>query len=216
MLNKAVYETLLSYKQEKKYCFDMKGIVLLITYILCFSSCYCQSDVYQETNCFTIIVGKSASADGSVFVAHNEDDPGEFIVDLHKVPRDSLNNTIRINDLSFIKSSNQNSYLWIEVPSQNFADGFMNEFGVTICSNQAQSKENNGKGKIGYYLREVLAIEAKSAREAVKIAGKLIEEYGYSNSGHAYSIADPDEAWVLEIVNGKQWVAKDYLTMKLQ
>ena len=186
----------------------MKKPFLVIIYLLCIPLSYCQPDINRESNCFTIIVGKNASVDGSVFVAHNEDDPGELIVDLHKVPRDSFYNKIKINDTTFIKSNNQNSYLWIEVPGQNFADGFMNEFGVTICSNQALSKEKDEVGIIGYFLRKTLAIEARSAREAVKIAGKLIEKYGYSYSGRDYTIADPNEAWIIEIVKGKHWIAK--------
>ncbi|MBI4945854.1 MAG: C69 family dipeptidase [Bacteroidetes bacterium] len=183
----------------------MKRIALVISYLFSFYFSNCQ---IQEANCFTILVGKNASTDGSVFLAHNEDDAGELIVDLHKVPRGSSGSKIRISDSSFIKSNIQNSYLWIEVQAQDFADEFMNEFGVTICSNGMQSKEKNGYGTLGYYLRKTLAIEARSAREAVKIAGKLIEEYGYASSGRSYSIADPNEAWLLEIVNGKHWIAK--------
>ena len=38
-------------------------------------------------NCFTILAGKNTTTDGSVLLAHNEDDGGEFLVDWYKVPR---------------------------------------------------------------------------------------------------------------------------------
>ena len=39
----------------------------------------------DNKNCFTIIVGKNASADGSVIIAHNEDDQGKLFVNVHKI-----------------------------------------------------------------------------------------------------------------------------------
>ncbi len=186
----------------------MKKNAVFILSFLCFSYCCCQTDASHDANCFTILVGKNASSDGAVLLAHNEDDAGELLVDMHKVPRGSFANMTKIDDSTTIASSNHWSYLWIEIPGQKYADGLMNEFGVTICSNEAQSKEKNENGRIGYYLRKALAAEARSAREAVKIAGQFIEEYGYSYSGRAYSVADPNEAWVLEVVRGKHWIAK--------
>lgn len=48
--------------------------------------CFGQDDT--GTNCLTILIGMNASVDGSVFVAHNEDDLNDHnSVDLHKVPR---------------------------------------------------------------------------------------------------------------------------------
>jgi dipeptidase len=40
-----------------------------------------------DLNCFTILVGRNATVDGSVLVAHNEDNAGPPFVELHKVPR---------------------------------------------------------------------------------------------------------------------------------
>jgi dipeptidase len=53
-----------------------------------------------------------------------------------------------------------------------------------------------------------MAERAKTAREAVKIGGGLVEQYGYSSSGRTYVIADANEAWMLSVVNGKQWIAQ--------
>ncbi|MCU0457004.1 MAG: C69 family dipeptidase [Bacteroidales bacterium] len=55
---------------------------------------------------------------------------------------------------------------------------------------------------------------AKNAREAIKVISELVAEYGYASSGESLSIADPNEAWILEIIGkgkankGAAWVAR--------
>lgn len=41
---------------------------------------------------------------------------------------------------------------------------------------------------------------SKTAREAIEVMTKLVDEFGYASSGESISIADPNEAWVLEII----------------
>jgi len=55
---------------------------------------------------------------------------------------------------------------------------------------------------------------AKNAREAIKVISDLVSEYGYASSGESFSIADPNEVWILEIIGkgtggkGAVWVAR--------
>jgi dipeptidase len=55
---------------------------------------------------------------------------------------------------------------------------------------------------------------AKNAREAIKVMSDLVSEYGYASSGESFSIADPNEAWIFEIIGkgpgskGAIWVAR--------
>jgi len=55
---------------------------------------------------------------------------------------------------------------------------------------------------------------AKNAREAIKTISELVSEYGYASSGESFSIADPNEAWIFEIIGkgvgnkGAVWVAR--------
>lgn len=55
---------------------------------------------------------------------------------------------------------------------------------------------------------------AKSAREAIKVMSELVSEYGYASSGESFSISDPDEVWIFEIIGkgpgnkGAAWVAR--------
>ncbi|GAB4224823.1 MAG: C69 family dipeptidase [Bacteroidales bacterium] len=54
---------------------------------------------------------------------------------------------------------------------------------------------------------------AKSARDAIRIMTELVAEYGYASSGESFSISDPDEVWILEMIGkgegrkGAVWVA---------
>ena len=63
-------------------------------------------------------------------------------------------------------------------------------------------------GGIGYMLRRLVAQRAQSAREGMELIGQLVERFGYADSGRTYAVADPQEAWVVEVVRGRRWVAQ--------
>ena len=165
-------------------------------------------------NCFTVLAGKYATDDESVLLAHNEDDGGKQTVNLYKVPRVTAKDSIEVslkNGGKLHLSPTTFAMIWIEMPGMTFSDSYQNEYGVTIVSDACRSKEDKPEltdGGIAYWLRRAIVLQAKTAREAVKIGGKLIEKYGYASSGRTYSIADKNEAWMLSVVNGKHWVAQ--------
>ncbi|MCX6565473.1 MAG: C69 family dipeptidase [Candidatus Aminicenantes bacterium] len=168
----------------------------------------------RDFNCYTILVGKSASADGSVILAHNEDDWGDNLVNVRKIPPHNYGRPRKI-DLGrggfYETDGRTNGFLWIEVTPQEFSDSFVNEYGVVVASDSCPSRETKGEltdGGIAYMLRRIIAEKAKSAREAVTLAGELIEKYGYRASGRTYSIADKNEAWMLAAVQGRHWIAQ--------
>jgi dipeptidase len=168
----------------------------------------------KEHNCFSIIVGKLGTADGSVLIAHNEDDSGVNFVNVHKVPemRHFNDSFIQLkNGAKLAGVSKTYGYLWLQIPGQEFGDTYMNEKGVIIASNQCTSREDEGEltnGGIGFMLRRIIAQRAGSARKGVKIAGELIDKYGYDSSGRTYCIADANEGWILHAVRGKHWIAR--------
>jgi dipeptidase len=189
----------------------MKNI-LIITIIIGLSHINVQGQNDVELNCFTILVGKYASTDGSVFIAHNEDDLNDHnFVDLHKVPRLMHKTTEKYiflyNRDSIDVPGETNGYFWI-TGSQYVEEQYLNEWGVAITSNSSRSKVINGNGRIDHNLRRIVIERARTAREAVKISGALIDKFGYASSGRVYIIADPNEIWVLEVANGKHWIAK--------
>ena len=189
----------------------MKKLFLLtVVYLLNFAAARAQND--EGLNCFTILVGKNASADGSIFIAHNEDDLNDHnFVDLHKVPRlkhkAGEKQVFLYNRDSIDEASETFSYFWI-TGSQYVEEQYLNEWGVAITSNSSRSKVQNGNGRIDHNLRRIVIERARTAREAVKISGSIVEKYGYASSGRVYLIADPNEAWVFEVANGKHWIAR--------
>jgi len=164
--------------------------------------------------CFTVLVGKKASADGAVMVAHNEDDRGEIVVNLRKIRPRNYGAPQKVdlgNGAVYETDGRTNGFLWIEATTQEFADSFVNDHGVLITSDSCPSRvsaEDYTDGGIGWMLRRLVAEKATSAREAVRLAGKLIETYGYRSSGRTYSIADKDEAWMLAVLRGRHWYAE--------
>lgn len=165
-------------------------------------------------NCFSILAGKAATRDGAVYFAHNEDDPLPQIVNFMKVPH--LTHPTREmvtlkNGGTLPQVAETAAFIWLQMPGEEFADSYMNEYGVTISSNQCQSRVKEADltdDGIGYWLRRLMAERSHTAREAVKIGGKLVEQFGYHSSGRTYSVADTKEAWLFSVVRGRLWVAR--------
>lgn len=198
----------------KSYRLIFINLILILSNLIIGSGCFAQSLPENEFNCFSIVVGKNASSDGSVLFAHNEDDGGRQLVNYYKVPRikHQAAETITLSTGAVIPQVSETySFLWSEMPGMHFSDSYMNEWGVVISSDACSSREENPQltdGGIGYWLRRLVAERAKTAKQGVKIAGKLISQFGYKSSGRTYVIADPYEGWMLSAVNGKHWVAQ--------
>jgi dipeptidase len=164
--------------------------------------------------CFSIVVGKNASIEGCVLVAHNEDDTAPQIVNHHKVARRSYPAGAKVmlrNGGSLEQVGQTWAYIWSEMPGESFSDSYVNEWGVTVASDNCPSREDKPEltdGGIGYMLRRLVAERAKTAGEGVLLAGELVERFGYVDSGRTYIIADPNEGWLLCVVNGKHWLAR--------
>ncbi|MBN1341001.1 MAG: C69 family dipeptidase [Bacteroidales bacterium] len=188
--------------------------ILLLTSCLLFAGWQAVAQSENPFNCFSVLAGKEATLDGSVMFAHNEDDWGDRIVNWYKVPaqKHAFNEKILLKNGGIAGQVGETwDYLWLEMPEMEFSDAYMNQWGVTIASDQCLSREDTPEltdGGIGYWLRRLMAERARTAREAVKIGGRLIERYGYTASGRTYCIADPNEAWMLGVVSGKRWVAQ--------
>ncbi len=184
-------------------------ILFLITPLI---PCLGQEILPSEYNCFSVLVGKNASIDGTLLYGHNDDD-GFQLVNYYVIPRKNhpkgTKQTLQYGG-SIPQVATTNKFFWMEVPGMEVSDGFMNEYGVCIGSNFCGSKETEmdiTNGGILYDLRLIMAQRAKTAREAIQIAGNLIEEFGYRGSGRSYCISDREEAWVLSVVKGRRWAA---------
>ena len=161
--------------------------------------------------CTAIVVGKKASATGRVLVAHNEDFGGAVMRHAMLPRRDG-----------------KPAMFWSEVKLMAGGDRvshcFYNEYGVIVYSNNGGVyPEWDGQkfvlpdegtvstltdGGLGYELRIRMIERAKTAREGVQIMGELIEKYGYNQLSRNFLVADADEAWIVEAVFGRRYVAR--------
>lgn len=189
-------------------------IILVLFCLISANGCFARDQFESKFNCFSILVGKNVSVDGSVLFAHNEDDRGLQIVNYYKVPRmnhETGENITLSNSAVIPQVSETFSFLWFEMPGMHFSDSYMNEWGVIVGSDACDSREDKPQltdGGIGYWLRRLVAERAKTAKGGVKIAGKFLSELGYASSGRTYIIADPNEGWMLSAVHGQHWVAQ--------
>lgn len=172
--------------------------------------------------CMTFVVGKKASATGHVIVGHNEDDWPPYKCHHGMLPaRDWPTGAV----LPATKGCNANipqvshtfACYWGEVKfdyGDGNADTFLNEKGVLIVSdsggNSTESMDDPTlltEGGIKFNLRRAVGERATSARDGVRILGELVEKYGYAPSARIYTVADKDEAWLVQVVHGKNYVA---------
>ncbi|HPY50539.1 MAG TPA: C69 family dipeptidase, partial [Sedimentisphaerales bacterium] len=184
-----------------------RGLILIALALLMLWAAPCGA-------CFSIVVGKDASTDGCVLVGHNEDDYPPQVVNHYKVPRQmhGPGATVVLRNGGVLEQVEQTwAYLWSEMPGMLFSDTCVNEWGVTVTSDGCPSREDRPKitdGGIGWTLRRLIAQRARSAREGVLLAGRLVERFGYVASGRTYIVADPNEGWLFCAVQGKHWLAR--------
>ena len=173
--------------------------------------------------CSVVVVGKSASTTGCVLVGHNEDDSGELFVRNALVPaRDHAAGTVLPAEKGCAQTIPQVphtcGFFWTEVKhfkgGVSNADGFFNENGVLVVSDNAAIvpfEDEHTKltdGGIYYNLRRAIAERATSARDAVNVATNLLMTWGYAAPGRIYTVADKDEAWTIQALKGRRFVAR--------
>jgi len=162
-------------------------------------------------SCTNFIVTPGASADGSAFLVYTND--GEWLYRLDQTPAkdhqpgDSLTFTSRFGAKGQIH----------QIPHTYAVIGFqMNEHQVAIGETTFTGREElwNKSKCLEYWHLMFLALErSKTAREAIEVITGLVEQYGYGSEGESFSIVDPTEAWILEMVGtgtggeGAVWVA---------
>lgn len=169
--------------------------------------------VSYASACTNFIVGKKASADGSVMCTYNADDYGMFIGLCHFPAGKHAKGEMRK-----IVDWDTHKYLG-EIPeaSETYnVIGNINEYQVTIGETTYGGRKEmvDPSGLIDYGSLIYLALQrSKTAREAIKVMTTLAETYGYYSSGETFTICDPNEAWIMEMMgkgpNSKSvvWVA---------
>ena len=150
--------------------------------------------------CTNFIVGKKASADGSVFVTYNADSYGAFMP-LYHYPAAKH----QPGDMRKVYEWDTNKYLGeiAEAAETYNVIGNSNEWQVTIGETTFGGREEmaDSTGVIDYGSLIYIALQrSKTAREALQIMTSLVEQYGYYSEGETFSVADKNEAWILEMM----------------
>ena len=170
----------------------------------------CEIHVFACTN---FLVGKKASVDGSTIITYSADSYALYGELYHWPAR------------KYAKGEKLKVYEWdtgkymgeIAQARETYnVVGNMNEFQLTIgettFGGRKELADPNGIMDYGSLIYITLQ-RAKNAREAIKVMTDLVSEYGYYSGGESFSIGDPNEIWVLEMIGkgkdnkGAVWVA---------
>ena len=168
---------------------------------------------YQANACTNVLVSRGASADGSVMTSYLYDVAG-FMQPIHFYPGGEH----EPGDSLRIYGFHAGEYLGsiAQVPRTYRVIGNMNENQVSIAESTftGRSELHDGDGLFDYgNLMWTTLQRATSAREAILIMDELARTYGYKDTGESFSIADKNEAWVVDFIGkgehgeGAVWVA---------
>ncbi len=150
--------------------------------------------------CTNFIVGKKASADGSVICSYNADSYGAFMY-LYHYPAGKH----QPGEMRKIYEWDTNKYLGEipEAPETYNVIGNVNEWQVTIGETTFGGREEmvDSTGIIDYGSLIYIALQrSKTAREAISVMTTLVEQYGYCSEGETFTICDPNEAWIMDMM----------------
>ena len=165
--------------------------------------------------CTNFIVGKKASADGSVICTYNADDYGLFINLCHYPAGTHPKGTMR---KIFNWDTNKYQGVIPEAPQTYNVIGNINEFQVSIAETTYGGREEmeDSTGILDYGSLIYLALQrSKTAREAIQVMTTLAQTYGYNSGGETFTICDPNEAWIMEMM-GKGPGSKDVVWVALR
>jgi dipeptidase len=164
--------------------------------------------------CTNFIVGKNASVTGSTMISYAADSH-QLYGELYYTPAaDHPEGAMRpIIDWDTQRPLGQIP----EVPHTYRVVGNVNEYQVTVAESTwgGDLSLMDSTGIIDYGSLIYIALErSKTAREAIDVMTSLVAEYGYASEGETFSIGDPNEVWVMDLIGkgpgnkGAVWVAR--------
>ncbi|SDB61733.1 Dipeptidase [Desulfonatronum thiosulfatophilum] len=197
--------------------------------IACFVFLFCLFIAFYAAPteaCTTIIVGKEATADGSIIIARNEDNADASGVQniVRHLPRKQAG-LFRATDNDFSWPMYPNALGYTAFPkwqsqiqnNPSFEETGVNEYGVAISATETIFNSEavlsvdpyvQGTGLTEDSIPSVILPYATSAREGIRLLGHIIETTGVSDEGFGVALSDRNEVWYLETASGHHWVAQ--------
>jgi dipeptidase len=164
--------------------------------------------------CTNFLISKGASRDGSVMITYSADSHvlyGElYYWPAKNWPAGTMVDVYEWDTGKFLGRIPQKSHTYSVV-------GNMNQHQLSIGETTYGGREElvDSTGIIDYGTLIYFTLQrAKNAREAIATFSQLVSDYGYSSEGESFSIADANEAWILEMIGkgpgkkGAVWVAR--------
>jgi len=182
----------------------------------------------RPEGCTTILVGKDASADGSVMNSHTDDSHRDRAwmdvqPDMDFPTGTTAEMTVRTKNDSAVMPAYTFQPIG-EIPQVSHTYKYintgypcMNEHQLAISESTMGGREElkSDKGLIDcYQLVHLMMQRAKTAREAIELARILLDEFGWNDYAECLNIADKKEIWMMEIFgpgegkNGAVWAAQ--------
>ncbi len=160
--------------------------------------------------CTNFLISKGATNDGSTMITYSADSHvlyGElYFRPAANYPEGSMLDVYEWDTGKYLGKIKQVKHTYSVV-------GNMNEHQVAIGETTYGGKEElvDTTAIVDYgSLMYITLQRAKTAREAIRIMGELVAEYGYYSEGESFSISDPNEVWILEMIGkGSPQVIKD-------
>lgn len=167
----------------------------------------------QAFACTNLLVGKKASIDGSVIISYAADSHGLY-GDMRRFPAQDwpAGSMLKVTDWDSGRPLGEIP----QVAHTYSVVGNMNEHQVAVTETTFGGREElvDTTATIDYGSLMYIALQrSRTAREAIKVMTDLVTRYGYFSEGETFSIADKDEAWVMEMVGkgagakGAVWAA---------
>jgi len=165
-----------------------------------------------ELGCTSIMAGRLATADGSVITAHTCD--GNYRQWLNIVPpaQHYEGGTAKVfmgRMHTETSTDPRNITEKGEVPDVKETFAFLNTAYPCLNEHQLAIGETTIGGKKELYnssgmfmieeIERLMLERCTTAREAIRLAGQLIKEYGYGDWGECITIADKKEVWQFEV-----------------
>ena len=163
--------------------------------------------------CTNFLVGRKASTDGSTMISYSADSYWLYGA-LYFYPRANYKDGEKLKIYEWDTGEYRGEIDQVKHTYQ--VVGNMNEHQLSIGETTFTGRKElqNKEGIMDYgSLIYVTLQRAKTAREAIKVMTDLVERYGYGSTGESFSIADPSEVWIMEMIGkgsgkkGAVWVA---------